>query len=309
MKTLTLIVPCYNESEVLPLLYKEVRAVAGGLAGFNVILLFVDDGSSDKTLEIIKNFTASDGNVKYVSFSRNFGKEAAMLAGMSYAGGDYVGIIDADLQHSPSMIPEMLEAVDEHGYDVAAAKRTDRAGESAVKGLLSGFFYKVMNSASDVYIDDNAQDFRIMRMNVVKAILSLPERGRFSKGIFSWVGFKTKWFPHENRERAAGTTKWSFKSLLKYAFEGILSFTTSPLKLPTYFGGLSIFAGILSAAYGIMRGLTDPKFHPGHYIILAAVCGVGGLVLLMLGIIAAYLAKLFREIKARPMFIVAETNI
>ena len=213
MKKLSVIVPCYNESEVLPAFYNEITKVFDTLGGYGIELLFVNDGSRDGTQNIIESFAEKDERVKYISFSRNFGKEAAMLAGLENCTGDYAGFIDADLQHSPDLIPEMLKAVDEEGYDVAACRRVDRDGEAKLKSFLSGAFYKVVNLITETYIDDGAQDYRIMNRKVIESILSIQENVRFTKGIFSWVGFNVKWFPHSNRERAAGETKWSLVKL------------------------------------------------------------------------------------------------
>lgn len=303
-----MIVPCFNESDVLDLFYKEVTPVMQSLDGYDYRFIFVNDGSRDDTLKIIKALAEKDERVKYISFSRNFGKEAAMLSGLRYSSAEYVGILDADLQHSPALIPEMLEALEE-GYDVAAAKRSDRKGESGLKSFLSDSFYKVANKMTEVEIDNGAQDFRIMKRKVVEAMLSMTEHNRFTKGIFSWVGFKTKWFPHENRERAAGNTKWNIKKLLKYAIDGILSYCNSPLRLPIYFGGLSGAAGLiyfvvfLILRYGVSKPLS------GLHVVLAALLVIGGIIMACLGIIGEYLARIYEEVKGRPVFIVDETNI
>lgn len=308
MKTLEMIVPCFNESDVLELFYKEVTPIMQSLVGYDYSFIFVNDGSRDNTLKIIKALAEKDKRVKYISFSRNFGKEAAMLSGLRYSRADFVGILDADLQHSPELIPEMLKALEE-GYDVAAAKRSDRKGESGLKSFLSDSFYKVANKMTEVEIDNGAQDFRIMKRKVVDAMLSMTEHNRFTKGIFSWVGFKTKWFPHENRERAAGNTKWNIKKLLKYAIDGILSYCDSPLRLPIYLGGLSAFAGLiyfivfLILHYGCAWALS------GLHVVLAALLVIGGIIMLCLGIIGEYLARIYEEVKGRPVFIVDETNI
>ena len=308
MKTLEMIVPCFNESDVLDLFYQEVTPIMQSLDGYDYSFIFVNDGSRDNTLKIIKALAEKDKRVKYISFSRNFGKEAAMLSGLRYSRADFVGILDADLQHSPELIPEMLKALEE-GYDVAAAKRSDRKGESGLKSFLSDSFYKVANKMTEVEIDNGAQDFRIMKRKVVDAMLSMTEHNRFTKGIFSWVGFKTKWFPHENRERAAGNTKWNIKKLLKYAIDGILSYCDSPLRLPIYLGGLSAFAGLiyfivfLILHYGCAWALS------GLHVVLAALLVIGGIIMLCLGIIGEYLARIYEEVKGRPVFIVDETNI
>ncbi|MCM1544988.1 MAG: glycosyltransferase family 2 protein [Ruminococcus sp.] len=308
MKTIEMIVPCFNESDVLNMFYDEVTPVMQSLSGFDYSFIFVNDGSRDSTLEIIKSLAEKDSHVKYISFSRNFGKEAAMLSGLRYSSADYVGILDADLQHSPELIPEMVAALND-GYDVAAAKRSDRKGESKLKSFLSESFYKFANKLTEVEIDNGAQDYRIMKRKVVEAILSLTEYNRFTKGIFSWVGFKTKWFEHENRERAAGTTKWNISKLLKYAIDGILGFSNAPLRL-------SFNLGVLSAAIGVIYALVfliihygiNPAFS-GTHIILAVILIIGGVILLCLGIIGEYLARIYNEIKGRPVFIVDETNI
>ena len=247
-KTVDLIVPCFNEGEVLELFHSEVSAVLDGCEGYAFHFIFVNDGSKDQTLNLLRRFAAEDKRVRYLSLSRNFGKESAMLAGMKYSTGDYVGILDADLQHSPELIPEMLSALEE-GYEIAAARRVDRSGEGKVKSVFSRAFYKVINRMSDVDIQDGAQDFRIMKRQVVEAILSMPEYNRFSKGIFSWVGFRTKWFEHENRERAAGSSKWSFAKLFRYALDGIIGFSTAPLKVSLYIGVASSGIGVIYALY------------------------------------------------------------
>lgn len=308
MKTLELIVPCYNEGDVLYMFYNEVTPVVTALSDFDYRYIFVNDGSNDKTLAVLKELSAKDSRVKYVSFSRNFGKEAAMLAGLRYSSADYVGIIDADLQHSPELIPEMLKAVIDEGYDVAAAKRSDRKGEGKLKSFLSDTFYKVSNALTEVEIDSGAQDFRIMKRKVVDAILSMTEYDRFTKGIFSFVGFKTKWFAHENRERVAGETKWNMKKLLKYALDGILSYSNAPLKLPT-------FIGIILCAFGLLEGFIlfligcsskHPMFtqHTTSCLLLI----VGGLILFCLGVIGEYIARIYNEVKGRPVYIVNESN-
>ncbi len=310
MKSLTLIVPCFNEQEVLPMFYAETsKMIAGISAEFPTEILFVDDGSRDKTLEIIKELSLRDPIVKYISFSRNFGKEAAMLAGMEYAvKSDYIGILDADLQHSPDIIPEMLKYVDAEGYDVAAARREDRAGEAKFKSFLSGRFYKVINKISDTQISDSAQDFRVMRRDVVKAILSMPENIRFSKGIFSWVGFNVKWISHENRERAAGQTKWSITKLMKYAFDGILGFTSAPLRLSFIFSAFFALFSLGELIYALVRNVIDNDYVCSVPIILAAVFFAAAAVLLCLGITGEYLSRIYTEVKGRPKYIIAQTN-
>ena len=279
------------------------------LKGFDYSFIFVNDGSRDNTLELIKAFAEKDSHVKYISFSRNFGKESAMLAGLRNSTADLVGILDADLQHSPALIPEMVKAVTEEGYDIAAAKRSDRKGESGFKSLLSGAFYKVANKLTEVEIDPGAQDFRIMKRKVVLSIVSMAEHNRFTKGIFSFVGFNTKWFAHENRERAAGETKWSIVKLFKYALDGILGFSNAPLKLSFWSGALSFAFGVLYGLVFVIRRIIEHERFISVNLIIALICAVGGLILICLGIIGEYLARIYTEVKNRPMYIIDETNI
>ena len=306
MKKLSVIVPCYNEEAVLVAFYEEIIKIAQKCNRYEFEFLFVNDGSRDKTQGIIESFANKDNRVKYISFSRNFGKEAGMLAGLEHCTGDYACFIDADLQHSPDLIPEMLKAVDEEGYDVAACRRVDRKGEQKFKSMLSGAFYKVVNKISETYIDDGAQDYRVMNRNVVNSILSMKENIRFTKGIFSWVGFNVKWFPHENRERAAGDTKWSVTKLFKYAMDGIIGYTSSPLRIPLYLG---IVLMILSCVY-ILGSLifSDYVTSLAMSAILFAVLFVGGLILVSIGIVGEYLARIYTEVKDRPKYLIAKTN-
>ena len=310
MKTLALVVPCYNEQEVLPYFYEETSKVIAALSEqYRTELVFVDDGSRDRTLQILKDLAMRDPAVKYISFSRNFGKEAAMLAGMEYAvKADFIGILDADLQHSPDLIPEMLRYITEEGYDVAAAKRSDREGEGKFKSFLSGSFYKVINRISDIEISQSAQDFRVMRQDVVKAILSMPENIRFSKGIFTWVGFNVKWIDHKNRERAAGDTKWSIRKLAKYAIDGILGYTSSPLRLSFFCSFVTILCAAICLIYGIVRVCIDHTYNATLPFVLTAVFFVGAVILFCIGILGEYLARVYTEVKDRPKYIIAQTN-
>lgn len=310
MKTVALIIPCYNEADVLEMLRTELYRVCDPLQQFNFEFVFVNDGSKDETLNIIKRFAESDKRCKFISFSRNFGKEAAMLAGMQYAvHADYIGIIDADLQHSPDLIPEMIDACENEGYDVAAARRSDREGEEALKSALSGAFYKVINKVSEININDSAQDFRIMKQKVVQSILSMPERIRFSKGIFTWVGFNTKWFSHENRERAAGETKWSIRKLAKYALDGILGYTTSPLRIALWLGILLCVIGVGVGIYAVVRRFVCDELLMQSFVTLYSVLFLlVGIILGVIGILGEYLARVYTEIKGRPVYIISETN-
>lgn len=309
MKTLELIVPCYNEESVLPLFYDATQKIIPNMKDIQVQYIFVDDGSTDQTLAYIREFSNTNPAVKYISFSRNFGKEAAMLAGLRMSRADYVGVLDADLQHAPELLPEMLHALTAEDFDIAAARRFDRSGESKVKGCFSRMFYKIINRISDAYMEDGAQDYRIMKRKVVDAILTMPEYNRFSKGIFSWVGFKTKWFAHENRARAAGKTKWSFWSLFSYAIDGIVNFSTAPLKISLLFGTFSSLIGIAYAIYIIVRTLLFGSDVPGYPSTICAILIIGGFILLSLGILGEYISRIYLEVKKRPNYIIDETNI
>lgn len=309
MKKLSVIVPCYNEEAVLSAFYEEITKVAHCCNNYEFEFLFVNDGSRDGTQGIIESFSKKDNRVKYISFSRNFGKEAGMLAGLEHCTGDFACFIDADLQHSPELIPEMLKAVDEEGYDVAACRRVDRKGEQKFKSMLSGTFYKVVNKISETYIDDGAQDYRVMNRNVIDSILSMRENIRFTKGIFSWVGFNVKWFPHENRERAAGDTKWSVTKLFKYAMDGIIGYTSSPLRIPLYLGILLIIlSGIYTICVIVQYAIIGYVFLLTMKATLFAILFVGGLILISLGIAGEYLARIYTEVKDRPKYLIAKTN-
>lgn len=310
MKSLSLIVPCFNEAAVLPLFYKETTAVMDRLEdAFDIEFVFVDDGSSDGTLNAIRELAEKDTRVRYISFSRNFGKEAAMLAGMEYAvHADYIGIMDADLQHSPDLIPVMLKYVHIEGFDVAAARREDREGEAKLKSKLSDSFYKVINKISDTKISDSAQDFRVMKQKVVRSILDMPESIRFSKGIFSWVGFNVKWISHENRERAAGETKWSIRKLAKYAIDGILGFTNSPLRISFVFAFIFALVSFGDLLYAIIKNIVVADYQPVLPFVLAAVFLIGAVILGVIGIAGEYLGRVYTEVKGRPKYIISQSN-
>lgn len=309
MKKLSVIVPCYNEEAVLPAFYDEITKVAAGCENYEFEFIFVNDGSRDATQNIVEAFAKKDERVKYISFSRNFGKEAGMLAGLEHCTGDFACFIDADLQHSPELIPEMLKAVDEDGYDVAACRRVDRKGELRFKSVLSSIFYKIVNRISETYIDDGAQDYRVMTRQVIDSILSMKENIRFTKGIFSWVGFNVKWFPHENRERAAGDTKWSVTKLFKYAMDGIIGYTASPLRIPLYLGILLLFLSVVYTVCVIVQyAVIGAVFLLTMKVTLFAILFVGGLILISLGIAGEYLARIYTEVKDRPKYLIAKTN-
>lgn len=308
MNTVDIIVPCYNEEEGLSVFYQETQKVLDTIPNYQFTFLLINDGSRDGTLDVMKTLAAEHANVKFFSFSRNFGKEAAMYAGLTYSVGDLVIIMDADLQHPPAMIPDMLGGIEE-GYDCCAARRSNREGESKIRSAFSNLFYKLSNRMTDVRMAQGAVDFRIMTRQVVDSILKLSEVERFSKGIFAWVGFNTKWYPYENIERAIGTTKWSFWGLFKYAIGGITSFSISPLRLVTGMGCfISLFA-FLYIVITLVKTMITGIDVPGYVTLLSAVLFLGGIIELSIGILGEYIAHIYMEAKDRPIFIVKETNL
>lgn len=317
MDLITLIVPCYNEEESLPLFYDEVIKVTSSMTdeykdrgdgGISFEFLFVNDGSKDNTLSLLRELSRKDERVRYLSFSRNFGKESAMIAGLEYSKGDYCVILDADLQHPPALIPQMYKYVKEEGYDCAATRRISRKGEPRLLSFFSSSFYKVINSISDTYIIDGAQDFRFMTRQMVDSIISMPEYHRFSKGIFSWVGYETKFIPIENVERAAGTSTWSFRSLFKYSLEGIFAFSTTPLTLASHLGIIFCIFAMVMIIITVVKKLVFGEDVSGYPTIICLVSLLGGTQLFCMGIMGNYLAKMYIESKGRPKYIVKETE-
>lgn len=299
---LSVVVPCFNEQEAVPIFYNEVKKVLVTLkAEYEII--FIDDGSSDKTLEEVKELSEKDKCVHYVSFSRNFGKEAAMYAGLKKAAGDYVVIMDVDLQDPPSLIPEMLSAVRSGEFDSAATRRTNRKGEPPVRSMFARLFYKLMRYFSDIDIVDGARDFRMMSRTMVDAVLSVSERGRFSKGIFAWVGFRTKYFEYKNVERSAGKTKWNFRKLFLYSLDGIVAFSTKPLALASITGILFLFLSFLFIIFIIVRKVLFGDPTAGWPSLVCIILFVSGIQLFCTGILGQYLAKVYLETKQRPLYI------
>ena len=308
IKTIDIIVPCYNEEDVLKLFYEESSKVTDNISDYSCRYIFVNDGSRDKTLSILMELSKEHENVKYISFSRNFGKEAAMYAGLDHSTGDYVVIMDADLQHPPTMIPDMIKGIQE-GYDCCAARRTTRKGEAPVRSLFSRMFYRVNKKMTNIDLVQGAVDFRIMTRQMVDSVLELSERQRFSKGIFSWVGFKTKWLPYENVERPLGSTKWSFWGLFKYAIDGITSFSITPLRIVTGMGFLiSIFAFIYSIVT-LIKTIIFGIDVPGYTTTLCAILFLGGIIELSIGVLGEYIANIYMEVKNRPLYILKDTNL
>ncbi len=303
-----LIVPCYNESEVIKMFYDECCKVIDSIKQYEFNFIFIDDGSKDNTLEIMKDLAKKDERVKYISFSRNFGKESAMYAGLKNSTGDYAVILDADLQHPPALIKDMLEAM-EQGYDCCATNRASRDGDPFLRTFLTRGFYRFINKISDVNMPDGAGDFRMMNRKMIEAILSLCEVQRFSKGIFSWVGFDTKWIDFQDVERAAGTTKWSFFGLFKYAMEGITAFSTVPLKMAIYFGSLVSISSFIYLIWVVLKTIIYGRDFPGYASIIVILLFLGGCIILCCGILGEYVAKIYIEVKNRPIYIIGKTNI
>lgn len=311
MELISVVVPCYNEQESLPLFYDEITRVAGEMSVKNELqfeFLFINDGSKDNTINILRELSDKDKRVRYVSFSRNFGKEAAMYAGLEQSEGDYVVILDADLQHPPKYIPQMYEYVKSGEYDSAATRRVSRKGESKLLSFFARKFYKIINKISQTEIVDGAQDFRFMTRQMVDSILSLKEYNRFSKGIFSWVGFRTKYIEHENVERAAGTTKWNFWKLFVYSLEGITSFSTAPLALASFLGIFFCIISFILIIAIVIKTLVWGEEVAGFPTLICVIFMIGGLQLFCIGILGQYLSKAYLESKRRPIYLIGETE-
>ena len=308
---ISVIVPCYNEEVSLPFFYKEIQKVISHMQERYPVefeLLFVDDGSRDDTLSIIKSFASKDPKIKYLSFSRNFGKESAILAGLEHATGDYVALMDADLQDPPSLLTQMYETIKEGTYDCVGTKRVDRKGEPPIRSFFARCFYKLINKISKTSIIDGARDFRLMTRQMTDAILNMPEYNRFSKGIFGWVGFKTKWLEYTNVERVAGSTKWSFWSLFLYSLDGIVAFSTIPLSIASILGILFLFIALIFIIVIIVKTLIWGDPVAGYPSMMCVICLLGGLQLFSIGILGQYLSKTYLEVKHRPIYIIKESN-
>lgn len=305
---ISIIVPCFNEQEALPLFYQEASAVLKTLEG-GYEMLFVNDGSADGTLDVLRKLAAQDEHVFYLSFSRNFGKESAMYAGFCNVHGDYVAVLDADLQHPPALLPEMLRLLESGEYDSVAARRTSRKGESPVRSWFSRRFYEVINKISDADLVDGVTDFRLMKRSMVDAIVAMGEYNRFSKGIFGWIGFRTCFLPYENVERVAGETKWSFWKLFHYAIDGIVNFSQVPLSIASWFGIAMTFFAFVMIVFIVVRKLLFGDPVAGWASLICVIIFVGGIQLFCLGIMGQYIAKTYMETKKRPHYILAESNM
>lgn len=310
MKLLTAIVPCYNEEQAVPFFYDEMMKVVETFreryGDVEFEFLFIDDGSRDGTMEVLRGLREKDERVRYVSFSRNFGKEAAMFAGLEKSRGDYVVIMDADLQDPPGLLPEMYAAIAEEGYDSAATRRVTRRGEPPIRSFFARMFYRLINKISRTEIVDGARDYRIMSRQMVNAILSIKEYNRFTKGIYGWVGFRTKWLEYENVERVAGETKWSFWKLFLYALDGIVAYSTAPLSIATFSGLVLSMLSVAAILFVIVRKLMWGDPTSGWPSMVCIMLFIGGLQLFSIGIVGQYLAKTYLETKNRPIYISRE---
>ena len=304
---ISVVIPCYNEQESVELFYKEINSVSEKM-DYEFEFIFVDDGSKDITLAIIEELSQKDSRVKYISFSRNFGKESAIYAGFSKASGDYVVMMDADLQDPPKLLPEMMEYM-KQGYDSVATRRVTRKGEPPIRSFFARMFYKIINKISDVDIVDGARDYRLMTAQMKDAVISMEEYNRFSKGIFGWVGFKTKWLEYENIERAAGETKWSFWKLFLYSLEGITAFSTMPLVFASMFGIIFFLLAFVMILFIIVRTLVFGDPVAGWPSMVCIIFLIGGIQLLCIGIMGQYLAKTYLETKKRPKYIIKDSNL
>lgn len=309
MDIVSLVVPCYNEEKALPFFYKEIYKIAAQMQSFQFELIFVDDGSKDRTLEICKELKLLDERVHYLSFSRNFGKEAALYAGLKAATGNYIAVMDADLQDPPELLKDMLSILqNEEQIDCVATRRTTRRGEPPIRSFFAKSFYKLINKISKAEIMDGARDFRMMTRQVVDAVLSMGEYNRFSKGIFGWIGFRTKWLDYVNVERVAGETKWSFWKLFLYAIDGIIAFSTMPLVIASLSGILFCITAILMAVYFAVKTVLYGDPVAGFPTLICLILLIGGVQLFCIGILGQYLSKTYLEAKKRPIYIVKETD-
>ncbi|WP_125704642.1 glycosyltransferase family 2 protein [Lacticaseibacillus daqingensis] len=304
---LSIIIPCFNEQETIYLFYDKVKLISKQIA-MEIEFVFVNDGSTDATLEKLRELSLKDSAVHYLSFSRNFGKEAALYAGLKSARGDFVTVMDADLQDPPELLPEMLSKLLSGDMDCIGTRRGNRAGEPRVRSFFARQFYRVINRISDTEMIDGARDFRLMTRQMVDAVLSLAEYNRFSKGLFSWVGFKTEYITYENRERVAGTTSWSFWQLFNYSIDGIVNFSDVPLNIASFVGALSCFGALISLIFVVVRAVFWGDPTTGWPSLVSVILLLGGIQLLSLGIIGKYIGKIFLETKHRPIFLVKETD-
>lgn len=306
-KLISIIVPCYNEQEALTVFYNELTEILSTM-DYAYELILINDGSDDGTLEVIQGLANQDNNILFISFARNFGKEAAMYAGFCNASGDYVAVMDADMQDPPSLLPQMMQILTLNNYDSVAARRSDRKGEPPVRSWFARKFYKIINKISDAEIVDGARDFRIMKKEMADAVISMGEYNRFSKGIFGWIGFNTYWLAYDNVERVAGRTKWNFWKLFKYALDGIINFSHIPLDIASWSGIIMTLVSIAILILIIVRRLIFGDPVAGWASTICIIIFIGGVQLFCLGVMGQYIAKTYMETKHRPHYIISETN-
>ncbi len=304
----SLIVPCFNEALSLPHFYKELCRATGELSQYEFEFLFINDGSSDNTLEVLCKYALTDERVKYISFSRNFGKEAAMYAGFCNSSGEYVAVMDADMQDPPSLLPEMLKILESGEYDSVATRRITREGEPPIRSFFARLFYRIINKISDADIVDGARDFRLMKRQMVDAIVRMHEYNRFSKGIFGWIGFRTYWMPYKNIERVAGETKWNFWKLFKYSLDGIINYSQAPLAIASWGGVFCTILSFIMILFIIVKKLVFGDPVAGWASTVCIIIFVTGIQLFCIGIMGQYISKMYLETKNRPQYIVSETN-
>jgi glycosyltransferase involved in cell wall biosynthesis len=306
-RLISLVVPCYNEQETIPLFYAAVEKIKPQLRGCDLEYIFVNDGSHDSTLDVLRQLNlANKQKVHYISFSRNFGKEAALYAGLNECHGDYVAVMDVDLQDPPEQLILMLAGIEDEGYDIVGTRRIDRKGEPVIRSFFSNLFYKVINKISNTQFIDGVRDFRLMTRQVVDSILKMSEYNRFSKGLFSWVGFNTKYLEYTNQDRIAGQTSWSFWSLFKYSLEGIINFSEVPLYFASYVGMGSFIVSVISIIFIILRKLLVGGSVNGWASLVSVILLIGGIQLLCLGILGRYVGNIYLEVKKRPLYIIKE---
>lgn len=305
---ISIVVPMYNEQEMIPVLYRELQLLSEAMGDYAFEFVLVNDGSSDDTLVWLRQLAKEDERVIYLSFSRNFGKEAALLAGLANATGDYVATMDADLQDPPGLLPRMMELLLEKGFDNVATRRVNRKGEPKIRSFFARMFYKLMRHLSEIEIADGARDYRLMRRAMVDSILSVSESNRFSKGIFAWVGYETGWLEFENTPRAAGETKWSFWKLLRYSMDGIMNFSDAPLRISSFLGLFLTVLSFLAIVFVVARALIFGDPVAGWPSLVCIITFIGGIQLFCMGIMGQYIAKTYMEVKRRPHYIIKETN-
>lgn len=309
MKKISIVVPCYNEEEAIPLFYEEINKTSKEIKDYDFEFIFVNDGSKDNSALIMKELAKKDKRVKFIDFSRNFGKEAAMYAGLELSSGDFITTMDVDLQDPPSLLPEMIKGITEEGYDCVATKSTSRNGYSFLRKIFTRWFYRIIAKISKTEMVAGARDYRLMTRQMVNAIINMKEYNRYSKGLFSFVGFKTKWIEFENQERIAGTTKWSFWKLFSYAIDGIVGFSTAPLIVSSIIGVLFCLISFIIILFIIIRTLIFGDPTSGWPSLACIIFFVSGVQLFCIGIIGQYLSKVYLEVKNRPIYIIKDTNI